>query len=485
MRDSEVLQFIVEELEASPIVWEDNKDLFELICYPLSFGTENEKLRNKAKRAILHYFQDVLSFDQKRFSDLFREITCTPEEEERRKALLDFLLQSYPDASEQTLAELQKLTDDIPCRDPHVKNYRSKFHHWLTHICDIKDMKVKQHIQDNFEFQPKLWGGSDGYQKEILRHSIQSFIKRHTMPTLEIRFEEIDETFGLQETLSEQELRDLETVTGLNKAQTEAYIRHNSPLSQLFILKLIPILYRKGYYKLLLDACIEKLKPYYYNDKNIQIIHANVLGSAQIRRYKEAYYVIKNIDNHDDDQELIDLQTIAISNIRRYMLGNARESAETQKEIIHELIKHYDKIFRYKEAYHYYPGINLAYLTAIAHLAEGHETKAVEAVREIYTPAKRSLSHEKNSPDPTTRYYAHMSEIEFQLLQNHTTALSSLHLFLDNPDQKLPLIELERTHRQMLFFVQTVRNFTETELESVKKVQKAIRNIEHAAEKIN
>ncbi len=270
-----------------------------------------------------------------------------------------------------------------------------------------------------------------------------------------------------------------------NKQNTQTeimeYIAKYYPLnehkSQEFIQKLIPLLYSKGYYELILHDVIETLDIHIQENKEVKKIKAHILGSHIIGKYKKAFDLLSTIEAKND-KELIDMRTEAISNMRRYQLNDeSKITKEQKKEIIHTLISYYQTIFEHNETYNYYPAINLTYIKVIFFILyedRTNRTNLNSEISNIYKKAKSSLSKDKNSTDKNDQYYANISEIEFLILREIGDPIAELEGYLESESQNIPLFELDRTMRQMQFLIDTTQKPNNPIVSKIEKSLKVI-----------
>ncbi len=485
MTNSEVLQFIISKLKDSSLEWKGDKELFELIFAPISYGNEIEIRRKAVKQQIIYIFQDSKEFDKTKFTKLANNITCGENENIYRREALEFIQSELKRLDILPNVDIGKLVDDIPCKDNKEKNYRSHFSNWKKNDTSIHDKNIKNRVEKNFDFQNKLWSRGDTFIKQTLEKGIERFIKQHTQKNIVNIFVKIRDEFDLIDDITEDGLNDLQLIPHMDRQEIKHYIKTNYPLSknrsQEFILKLIFILYSKGYYELLLYDVLEYLDEDIKDSMEVKKIKAHVFGSSIIEEYKKAFDLLHSIylNNKDkNNDEIIDMQTEAISNMRRYQLNDAKTDNNQKKKIIIKLVSHYEEIFNHNDTYHYYPGINLAYTIVVSLNLFGEKIKHNYSIETLYTKAKNSIKVDKHNINETARYYAHITEIEFMLLRNIGNSIAELEQFLDAQKQMISPIELERTQRQMQFFVDTVVDFGVQKNAIISNMQKAIEIID-------
>lgn len=264
----------------------------------------------------------------------------------------------------------------------------------------------------------------------------------------------------------------------MNEREIMEYIHANYPLSQAFLLEMIPTLFDKGFYELLIDDGIEALDLILRNDTNVKKIHAHALGSHQIGKYDKAYELLCSI-NSDNDLEIIDMQTSAISNMRRFQLTDTNLPKEKIKEILQTILKYYQAVLNSNETKHYYPGVNIAYLQ----YADRMIFQTQHNVKSILEQSLSSIDEDKNSSDSKKHYYAHISYIELLLLCQDSSYESRLEEFLleidldKNENKFFYIAMLERTSRQMEFYIKFLEPYTTDNDVVYSNLQKAFRFI--------
>jgi len=479
MTNSKILHFIIKELENSSLTWKGDKELFELIFAPTPYGNEIENKRKIVKQYILDIFKGNEEFDKSKFTKFANNIICGENENIYREEVLLFVQNELTRLDISTDLDIQKIIEDIPCKDGKVINYRSKFSYWKKEDTAIHNREIKNALEENFDFSSKLWSRGEVFMKKVLQKGIEKFIKDNTKKEINW-FKKVKDDFGIDDNLTEQGSKDLKIINNMDRQEIKHYIEEHHPLSksrsQKFILELVSILHSKGYYELLLSYVLEALDLDHKENVEIKKIQAHALGSSVIGEYKKAFDLLSTIST-DDDDEIIDMQTEAISNMRRYQLSDTKIDNNQKKEIIKKLIIYYDEIFKHNDSYHYYPGINMAYIVAISS-SLSFDDKFKYSINDIFLKAKKSINIDKKSLDSTTRYYANIAIIEFRLLRNSGNPIAEFERFLDMEEESISLIELERTQRQMQFFVDTVVSFGVGENAIVTNMQKAIELID-------
>jgi hypothetical protein len=229
--------------------------------------------------------------------------------------------------------------------------------------------------------------------------------------------------------------------------------------TQAFLITLLEVMYERGAY----DFVYEHIFPYLLDtyDNSIKAKKAHIYASLPKPMYREAFDILNSIKGESQTLTM-DLQTSAISNIRRERFSSNSLTKEALEGLLQTLIKCYSKIYTPKEPQSYYMGINLAYMLSLAHaiFPDNVEIDEGYSVEKIYKDVQKSIAKAKESENLEEQYYASMSEIEFQLLLGKKEMAQALEYMLENlnPSQNL----IDQTSRQMgLFFMDVVERFSE------------------------
>jgi len=339
--------------------------------------------------------------------------------------------------------------------------YRSNMSNWLG--SSSKDGVIHKHtfitaINEKLGLSPDIWGASDEKQKAAVVQGVGQFKgaleKEASLFSLvdEVKMNEKEETFiDFCKQANATEIED-----NLNTVK-ESFTKRSH--TQAFLIALLEVMYEKGEYAFVYEQILPYLLDTY--DNSIKAKKAHIYASLPNLMYREAFDILNSIRG-ENLTETIDLQTSAISNIRRERLSSVTLKKDALKGLLHTLVKSYSKIYMPKELQGYYVGINLAYTIALAEaifpdapeMLEGH------SVTQIAKAVQMSISKAKASKESETQYYANMSEVEFQLLLGKKGLLQELEYLLEtlNPSQNL----IDQTKRQMgLFFTDVLEKFCE------------------------
>jgi len=465
MTNSQILQYIIEELGKTTLSWGGDKELFELICAPLPYGNETFQKRRELKQTILTLYQNE-NFDSKKFHTLADNIICGDNEGSYRQELDDFLREQVEELEIHIQTDMRMLLNQIPCKCEGEKNYKNNFNNWKNGKTDrINRQEVKQRLEKNFYFAPSLWEMHETTVKQAIAEGVIQFVNNRTKVAEEVTtlFDEIRNEFKIKEQISEKELETLDVIKGMSEKSMMAFIATHYPLakshSQDFIQKLIPILFEKGYYELLLHDVLESLDVHLQERKQIKKIKAHIYGSPRIAEYLKAFNILSTIES-GDDIEIVELRTEAISNIRRHHLSDVTVQIEEKKKSVETLLAYYEDVFKLNDTFHYYPAINLIYMFVVNAILSEDEKKfhaLTHTMNDIYHRCKPSIMRDENSSDTTKRYYANITKLEFSLLKGLGSPVAEIARFLELDGEEIPLVSLTRTQRQMQFFIDTVR----------------------------
>ena len=338
-------------------------------------------------------------------------------------------------------------------------SYRSNISHWLSQGEDgtIRKRIFIEAINEKLGLKSEVWGASEGSQKEAVIKGVEK---------LKASLIEKEEMFSWlqEESLSVQEeafLRFIETAS-MDAIEKELSLQKDlfqkTSSSQMFLIELFNLMYERGEYTFVFVHVFPYLLESY--DNKIKSRKADIYASLPTPMYKEAFEILNSIKG-ESRAETIDLQTSAISNIRRERLSSKHLSKDELKILLARLIKCYTKIYTPKQEYSYYPGINLAYMVAMADcLFPNEELTQGYSLHQIYTDVQKSLQKGKVSNSKDENYYAGISDIEFQLLLNRQGMAQELEILLEEVQPTIS--QVNQTYRQMgAFFVEVLERFSD------------------------
>jgi hypothetical protein len=422
---------------------------------------------------MLEHYHDK-RFDSKRFDALANNIICGENEKKHRKELLDFLLIQENLLNIEIKKDLHILIEKIPCKSEHEINYKNNFNNWKNGKTQrINKREVKQRLEQNFYFAPSLWNMTESTVKQAIHEGVECFVKNRIQDSQELHnlFDDIRSEFHMQEGMSIEEKVVLKQLKTVSQTQMMEYIASHYPLekhhTQDFIQALIPVLYNKGYHELLLQDVIEALDEHLKQSNHIKKIKAQIYGSPIVGEYKKAFDILSTIE-FEDDIEIVEMKTEAISNIRRHYLSDNKIDTKEKQEIISKLITHYENIFNYNDTYHYYPAINIAYMFTIQSILSGDNQLTNKKIDQLYKKCKPSILNDEKSTKMQKCYYANITKLEFLLLRGVGSAIKELERYLDLESANILFVELTRTQRQMQFFVDSLQGMNHPMIENLK-----------------
>ena len=345
-------------------------------------------------------------------------------------------------------------------------SYRSNMSNWLS--SSSKDGVIHKHsfitaINEKLGLSPEIWKVSESKQKEAVILGVMSF--KEALDKEELLFPWVEDVGMDEEQDAFIAFAKQNSVEEVEKALTkmlESFTRRSS--TQDFLIALFEVMYEKGAYDFVYRYIFPHLLDTYEN--GIKAKKAHIYASLSKPMYREAFDILNSIKG-DDAQQTLELQTSAISNIRRERFSSEDLSKETLEGLLETLIKCYSKIYLPQESQSYYVGINLAYMVSLAN-AIFPDSSMIDgySVEQIYKDVQDTIAKAKASTVMEEQYYAAMSELEFQLLLGKRSTLQELEYMLESlhPTQHL----IDQTKRQMgLFFVDIVEKFADNRPENV------------------
>ncbi len=342
------------------------------------------------------------------------------------------------------------------------EEYRSNMSNWLS--LGEKDGSIRKRIfiesiNEKLGLTPDIWGASEARQKEAVIAGVAKF--KRTLNQEEALFPWVEEAKisedqeAFLDFVKQASLKEIEERVGLSSSFFE-----KTSANQSFLIVLFSLMYERGEYVFVYSHVFPYLLDSY--DNNIKSKKADIYASLPTPMYREAFEILNSIKG-ETKAETVDLQTSAISNIRRERLSSNGLSKEELKTLLKTLIQCYTKIYVPKQEYSYYPGINLAYMVALANHIFPDAPELVAngySVKQIYSDVTKSIVKGKETKSKEDKYYASMSDIEFQLLLNRQGMGNELEYMLDDLSPSHSMIN--HTNRQMgTFFIQIVETFSD------------------------
>ena len=357
------------------------------------------------------------------------------------------------------------------------ESYRSNMSNWLS--ASSKDGVIHKHmfitaINEKLGLSTDVWGASDEKQKFEVVQGVARFkasLEKESVLSLWADEKGLNDeqeafiAFAKEESISEIE----------EKVERMLHCFAKSSQKQAFLLAFFELMYEKGAYGFVYKQIFPYLLDTYSN--SIKAKKAHIYASLPTPMYREAFDILSSIKG-ESKSETMDLQTSAISNIRRERFSSDTLTKESLRGLLHTLIASYTKIYTPKEPYAYYPAVNLAYMLGFAELIFPNDFDALSqgyCIKQIYTDVTHSLAKAKTSLSKEEQYYAHMSDVEFQLLLKRKGMVQETAYLLEalTPSQHL----VDQTSRQMrAFYIDIIERFDGVvlaEFEEVLVVMKA------------
>ena len=339
--------------------------------------------------------------------------------------------------------------------------YRSNVSNWLTPGGEDGTIRKRIFIaavNEKLGLTSEIWGASEETQRKAVTAGVARF--KTSLQEEESLFPWV-EAVGLSDAqeafLERAKEKDVEVLEE-ECAQHPAFFE-KSAVNQPFLLALFETMYARGEYAFVYTNIFPVLLDSY--DNGIKSKKADIYASLPTPMYREAFEILNSIKG-ESRRETIDLQTAAISNIRRERLSLQTLEKEELKALLKTLIKCYRKIYTPKQQYSYYPGINLAYMIALAEHIFPEECDLVPeeySVKQLFEDTRSSIEEGKSSGEREEHFYAAMSEIEFQLLLNRKGMVQVLEMLLEETGPNHA--QINQTYRQMgPFFLDIIDRFS-------------------------
>ncbi len=346
-------------------------------------------------------------------------------------------------------------------KDEEWEKHRSKWDSWKNKKVQYlrKSFYILVKISETLGFDPSVWNArNDAVQKEEIKKAVKKFCK--AQKTIDL-----STLMPPDPPLTKEQKQILKEIKNLPKREIESFLEKYPKYfqaiveNQNFLLNLVHTLYQKGMYDFLSEQVFPALLPHNRADPKIRMLMAHTFGSLSKPKYLEAAKLLETIKS-EENEELIDLKTSTISNIRRDILLNKNTSKEELKNALEILISHYLAIYRKSEDRHYYPAINIAYMIKIYELIFLEKFMDYD-IEKLHKECKNSIEKDKNKKDDFA-YYALISEAEFHLLMGKSVE-SEIYFILEELNPSFSLVD--KSLRQMKFFLHVGNNFfTQKEL---------------------
>ena len=382
---------------------------------------------------------------------------------------------------------------DFLIEDNMWKSHEKSWYGWLSKNSKdskIENIYIKRKIEMKLDFSSELWDKTEVEQKKIISQKVKLFLGREPEKKIandkeyDISLIDIEPTVltcTKEQKLLIEQIEELDSVS-IGKLLNKSKFFRCKEENQDFLMKVLPILYKKGFYNFLHTNLFPSLLTYNREKNYVKLKEANTLSNIGDNNYHEIYHLLKSIKK-PTKEESVDITTMLISNFKRSSLNQKNIDKEVLLNTIIKSINHYKKA--YEETHNYYPAINFMYMLKLLEILFPKEKVFLDYnLENIYKSTQLSIKADKKRGEDFS-YYAYISDFEFQILLNRYNSnqelkdeLSNLLLEL-NPDKFL----LERTVKQMLWFISLIEEFHNEEPNS-SKTEKLLETIESVTEEL-
>ena len=420
--------------------------------------------------------------------------------------LVEFTIRNYPMSNSELLSFIieelirqgakikgKKGSYDFLIEDDRWKKYEKSWYGWLnknTKDSNIENLYIKKKIEMKLDFSSELWDKVEIEQKKIIPQKVKLFLERE--PTKKVTnhksydisltdIEPVVLTCNQEQKRLIKQIENADSVTIKNMLNKNNFFRCKEE-NQDFLMKVLPILYKKGFYEFLHTKLFPSLLTYNREKNYVKFKEANTLSNIGDDNYREIYHLLKSIQN-PTKEESIEITTMLISNFKRSSINQENIDKEALLNTIITSIKHYKDA--YEETNNYYPAINLVYMLKLLDILFPKDKVFLDYnLENIYNSTQLSIKEDKRRGEDFN-YYASISDIEFQILLNKYTNNEELkdeiaNLLLElTPDKFL----LERTVKQMLWFISLIEEFKDKDLNS-SKIEQLLETIDVVVEEL-
>jgi len=342
--------------------------------------------------------------------------------------------------------------------DEDYDRYRSNLSNWFNALPGkITNRKFLIALQERIGFDGSVWEADDRTQREIIRKAVKKFMTPTPKVDLSALLPKNTPITNKQVNLL-LEIKKATPQKALHLLDANTTFLQATPQNQNFLLNLLTILFEKGLYDTLEDRIFPLLLPHNAQDNHIKIFRAHTLGSLTHPEYLRTASLLMSIETDAPDQ-LLELKTGVISNVRRYHLEKENLTKKELLDALPVLIRYYTDVFEHVTKHHYYPGVNLCYMLKLSMLVSP-DTLHIDPddLTQIYEYAQPSITIGQNNPSEETRYYARISDTEFRLLLERNHLKEHLTSWLNNHHSSPTYVT--RSLRMMHFFVGIVEKFS-------------------------
>ncbi|CAA6823984.1 MAG: Unknown protein [uncultured Sulfurovum sp.] len=443
------------------------KYIFKELCTDESANQIQKSLSNSIKKEdtkYLAYLKEALNISAEEYAQLCHRIEST--QAMPHTQLLNFLIHQLEEEGFKWNGQKELFHILIPNED--WSDYKKSWYQWKNeHTQQIKKDTIRQAIQESLNFDSYLWNASEVEQRKVIPKKITAFILKHEKkneakskndaknPSIDLSYIQPREV-----KLNTEEsgfLKELETETTFQIE--EKLLEHKNLFSaekgsQTFLLKVIPILYNKGFYLFLKEEVFPLLSRYNRDRINIKMQEAYALINCSCSTYEEVFYLLQSIPQTNTKRKL-EIDTMTVYAFTKEQIYNHVNNKEELFQILKISIQYYQRL--HVENKNHSPSIHLAYAIKMISIFFPNSKEAQEFnIDDIYNKTKPLIVLDKKLGGDIS-YEASMKQFEFLLLLNQFHTLEEVELFLEDSQPKVSLIK--QKINEINCFIHVIKKF--------------------------
>ncbi|CAA6814327.1 MAG: Unknown protein [uncultured Sulfurovum sp.] len=443
------------------------KYILKELCSDESANQLQKSLSNSIKKEdekYLAYLKEALNISSDEYSELCYRIENT--QAMPHTQLLNFIIHQLEEEGFKWNGQKELFHILIPNED--WSDYKKSWYQWKNeHTQQIKKDTIRQAIQESLDFDSYLWNASEVEQRKVIPKKITAFIlnnknKNKDKNKSEIKTPSIDLSSiqPREAKLSTEEsdfLKELEIETTFTIE--EKLLEHKSLFSsehgnQTFFLKVIPILYNKGFYLFLKEEVFPILSRHHRDKADIKMQEAYTLINCSCASYEEIFYLLQSIPQTTTQRKL-EIDTMTIFAFTKDQIYNHINNKEELFKILKISIQYYQLL--YIQNKNYSLSIHLAYAIKTINIFFPNSKEAQEFnIDDIYNKTKPLIVLDKKLGGDIS-YEASMKQFEFLLLLNQFHTLQEVELFLEDAQPKVSLIK--QKINEIKCFIHVIKKF--------------------------
>jgi len=343
---------------------------------------------------------------------------------------------------------------------PFDKSSKNKTMHVNKSKCQIETFEIdyfdiKETICNHLGIDPKVWITSD--EVDVQRYIRDGLDNKKSTLNLDNLLPEFTKS-NITKELSPDEIKLIEEHRQLSQEEIKkVLVKKKSTYSQKLLFKLVKIYYDRGFYSLIIDELEYEFSRELRENMQVKEVVAHSLGSNECKRYQEAYEMLQGLNDNIGrltNETDIDKYTSFLSNVRRFIFLN--EANQNLDQDLKKMIELYKEVFYLNDSYHYYPGINMAYLVKVYNSIENIEHSIDIDVKKIYKYSQKSILNDRNNEK--LKHYAYITDVEFQILTSPHIRNNIYKLVQYYIENKISRDLIKRTLRQFEFFLKMYKD---------------------------